>query len=90
MKSKVKTIPIRTENETVLVLQVAPLFVPAAAAAALSAKQIAGLLGVSRRTFFGMVRKGEYPPADMVVSMSPRWSVVLHNEWMERHRKVGL
>ncbi len=78
-KAKPRPRPRRTERS-------APVFVPPTATAVLRPEQIVILLGISARTFYTMRSRGEYPEPDVTIGQSPRWSVALHNRWMDEQR----
>lgn len=69
-------------------VEVKTIAVPPGTQGLLGKAQICALLGVSLRTFQGMLASGDYPKADTRLGAFPRWSVEHHNAWIaERCRK---
>jgi predicted DNA-binding transcriptional regulator AlpA len=60
---------------------------PAGCESLLGKAQICTALGISLRTFQGMLVAGEYPKADIRLGAFPRWRIATHNAWIES--KVG-
>lgn len=56
---------------------------PPGCEALLSKQQICFAIGVSLRTFQGMVSAGQFPAADTRVGAFPRWRVQTLNRWIE-------
>lgn len=51
--------------------------------------QICFAVGVSLRTFQGMLAAGEFPPPDTRVGKFPRWRTETLNDWIRRRCKVA-
>lgn len=60
---------------------------PPSAVGVMNRHQVCQALGViSIRKFSGMISSGRFPRPDFRVGKSPRWSVVLFNQWVEANR----
>lgn len=51
----------------------------------LDRKGVAEALRIHERTLDQLVSSGGYPPPDLKLGSSPRWSVLTHNRWVESH-----
>lgn len=56
--------------------------IPPGCAVLLSKEQIRTAIGVSSRTFDGMLSSGKYPKHDARIGAFPRWTVETHNAWI--------
>ena len=63
---------------------------PSGCEAMLGKAQICTALGISLRTFQGMLSSGDYPKCDTRIGLFPRWRVATHNAWIEAKCSKGV
>lgn len=58
------------------------MIIPAPTDRALRAPEVFGMLGVSRTTFYALIRRGQFPAGIMVTETQIRWMRSVVEQWL--------